>query len=184
MPELWQAASWSGRSSPRQLAVGAEHQQQQHQGQQQQLRLSSDNRPRRDQDLSQSSPQPSPRSSLNSLSGPRRSLQDSPSAGMPQQQLQLQQQALLPIEVLLSPLLPSADEAKLVDRLSQLRHAVDEHVRLAGGWEQQVCVVGCICGIRHLTVSPCGWIHAASLISLVVMLSWQFAAYCEPWGNC
>lgn len=132
MPELWQAASWSGRNSPR-PGLGAD--QLQHQGQQQ-LRLSADNRPRRDQDLSQSSPQPSPRSSLNSSSGHRRSLQESPSAEM--QQMQLQQQALLPIDVLLSPLLPSADEAKLVDRLSQLRHALDEHVRLAGGWEQQV----------------------------------------------
>jgi hypothetical protein len=64
-----------------------------------------------------------------------------------------QQQALLPVDVLLSPLLPSADEAKLVDRLSQLRHALDEHVRLAAGWEQQV---GCSRGTQGRSIEvPC-----------------------------
>lgn len=126
MPELWQAASRQQQAAQPGTADL-------------QLRLSADNRPRRDQDHSQGSlQQPSPRSSINSnFSGPRHSLQGSPSAGAPQQ-LQVQQQALLPVDVLLSPLLPSADEAKLVDRLSQLRHALDEHVRLAAGWEQQV----------------------------------------------
>jgi hypothetical protein len=44
----------------------------------------------------------------------------------------------VPLDVLLSPLLPSADETKLLDRLSQLRVALDEQHRLAASWEQQV----------------------------------------------
>jgi hypothetical protein len=44
----------------------------------------------------------------------------------------------VPLDVLLSPLLPSADESKLLDRLSQLRVALDEQHRLAASWEQQV----------------------------------------------
>jgi hypothetical protein len=80
--------------------------------------------------------------------------------------MQLQQQALLPIDVLLSPLLPSADEAKLVDRLSQLRHALDEHVRLAGGWEQQVgaCAVpSCEMLVCCLLVPACCWLSCSRL---------------------
>jgi hypothetical protein len=85
-------------------------------------------------------------------------LQHSTAEGSPAQSSHsqsVQQQGLLPLDVLLSPLLPSADEAKLVDRLSQLRHALDEHVRLAAGWEQQVScwVVACCDGI-YLQV---GW---------------------------
>lgn len=67
------------------------------------------------------------------LGGSGAAAQQSPPALNPQAQ-----QPLLPLHVLLSPLLPSADEAKLVDRLSQLRDALDEHVRLAAGWQQQV----------------------------------------------
>jgi hypothetical protein len=59
--------------------------------------------------------------------------------GSPGQQLQqLEAQPLLPLDVLLSPLLPSADEAKLLDRLSQLRAALQEQAHQAAGWQQQV----------------------------------------------
>jgi hypothetical protein len=140
MPEPWQPGSWSGRGVPGRQH-GADQQQQV-----QQLRLSADNRPRRDQDLGHSSPGLSPRSSF---SGPL-ALQHSTAEGSPahssHSQPSAQQQGLLPLDVLLSPLLPSADEAKLIDRLSQLRHALDEHVRLATGWEQQVsCWLNACC---------------------------------------
>jgi hypothetical protein len=48
----------------------------------------------------------------------------------------------MPLDVLLAPLLPSADETKLLDRLSQLRVALDEQHRLAASWEQQVRLPG------------------------------------------
>lgn len=133
MPEPWQAGSWPGRCAGRQLAADQQPQQQH----MQQMRLSADNKPRRDQDLGQISPGLSPRSSYSSVQIVQQSTPDQSPAHSSQSQ-SAQQQALLPLDVLLSPLLPSADEAKLVDRLSQLRHALDEHVRLAAGWEQQV----------------------------------------------
>lgn len=130
MPELWQSTPNSGQATPRHFA---DWQQQQ---QVQQLRLSADNRPRRDQDQISNSPQMSPRPSIRDSSPLQQlSSQDPTEASQCQP---VPQQALLPVDVLLSPLLPSADEQKLVDRLSQLRHALDEHVRLAAGWEQQV----------------------------------------------
>jgi hypothetical protein len=43
-----------------------------------------------------------------------------------------------PLEVLLSPLLPSAGETQLLARLSHLRMALEQHLREATGWEQQV----------------------------------------------
>lgn len=144
MPEPWQPSSWFGRG-----AHGRQHGADQQQ-QMQQLRLSVDNRPRRDQNLGHSSsPGLSPRSSFN---GPL-ALQHSSAEGSPAQSSHsqsVQQQGLLPLDVLLSPLLPSADEAKLVDRLSQLRAALDEHVRLATGWEQQVScwLIACCEGMR------------------------------------
>lgn len=46
--------------------------------------------------------------------------------------------ASAPMDVLLAPLLPSADEGKVLERLSQLRQALDEQRRLAAGWELQV----------------------------------------------
>lgn len=46
----------------------------------------------------------------------------------------------VPIDVLLAPLLPSANDSKLLDRLTQLRVALDEQRRLAASWEQQVGV--------------------------------------------
>lgn len=49
----------------------------------------------------------------------------------------------VPKDVLLSPLLPSADESKLLERLSQLRVALDEQQRLAASWEQQVKRFAC-----------------------------------------
>ena len=49
---------------------------------------------------------------------------------------------MLPLEVLLSPLLPSAGEAQLLARLSQLRMALEQHIREAAGWEQQVIGAG------------------------------------------
>lgn len=143
LPVPWQAGSWPGRNSSGRHSLGADQQ-----TPQQQLRLSADNRPRRDQDLlldHHSSPGLSPRSSFSGPQAtPPQQQQHSTADASPAQGSQAggaqsaQQQALLPVDVLLSPLLPSADEAKLVDRLSQLRHALDEHVRLAAGWEQQV----------------------------------------------
>lgn len=138
LPVPWQAGSWPGRNSSGRHSLGADQQ-----TPQQQLRLSADNRPRRDQDLLLD-PGLSPRSSFSGPQATPPQQQHSTPDGSPAQGSQgggaqsAQQQALLPVDVLLSPLLPSADEAKLVDRLSQLRHALDEHVRLAAGWEQQV----------------------------------------------
>lgn len=43
-----------------------------------------------------------------------------------------------PLEVLLAPLLPSADESKVLDRLSQTRVALDEQLRLVKALQQQV----------------------------------------------
>lgn len=136
MPELWQTASSAGHAAARH--VGADRQQQQAQ----QLRLSADHRPRRDQDQSSSATHVALIPSISGASHVQQlGVRDSTETAQGQP---IQQQALLPVEVLLSPLLPSADESKLVDRLSQLRHALDEHVRLAAGWEQQVglCLSG------------------------------------------
>jgi len=136
MPELWQAASWSGRSTPMQQS-GDKRPQQQHT---QQMRLSADNMLRRDQDVSFSSQLPSPRSSQHSLPAVQQQYQQQQQLGQDTMASDGHpvEQPLLPVDVLLAPLLPSADEAKLVDRLSQLRHALDEHRQLAAGWEQQV----------------------------------------------
>lgn len=134
MPELWQAASWSGRSTPMQQC-GDKRPQQQHT---QQMRLSADNMLRRDQDVSFSSQLPSPCSSQHSLSAVQQHYQQPLGQDTMASDGHPVEQPLLPVDVLLAPLLPSADEAKLVDRLSQLRHALDEHRQLAAGWEQQV----------------------------------------------
>jgi hypothetical protein len=132
MPELWQSTPNTGHATPRHFADWQQQQQQPTQ----QLRLSADNRPRRDQGQISYSPQMSPRGSTSgSLPLQQLSTHDHTEASQGQP---APQQALLPVDVLLSPLLPSADEQKLVDRLSQLRHALEEHVRLAAGWEQQV----------------------------------------------
>lgn len=68
--------------------------------------------------------------------------------------LQLAQQgpSAAPLDVLLAPLLPSADEGKVLERLSQLRQALEEQHRLAAGWEHQVCL-GMLCLAEPLITS-------------------------------
>eukprot|EP00775_Hariotina_reticulata_P005810 gene5810-6051_t len=52
-----------------------------------------------------------------------------------------QGQPAVPLELVLGPLLPSADEAKLTERLSQLRAHLDEQRHLAAFWEQQAAAL-------------------------------------------
>jgi len=47
-----------------------------------------------------------------------------------------------PIDVLLAPLLPGADEPKVLERLSVLRTALEAQLAVANHWEHQVC--GCL----------------------------------------
>lgn len=138
------SAAQPSHDATRQHSPTSPPQPQQHQARQ--MRLSSDNRPRRDQDICHSSP------GLALSSSTPAALQDGAGASGAGQPME---QPLLPVDILLSPLLPSADESRLVDRLSQLRYALDQHMRLAAGWEQQVGGQDAVmqCSTEH--ASPC-----------------------------
>jgi hypothetical protein len=66
---------------------------------------------------------------------------------------------VVPLDVLLAPLLPGADEAKVLARASALRAALEEQIAAAGHWEQQVRVyVLWLClsvGLRACWSSAC-----------------------------
>lgn len=133
MPELWQRQATERYSAGRQTP---DHQPN-----------TADSTPSRDQLLRTSQPhpmQPLQQHAHQPAGGLKQMLsqQQQGQGVMPTQQI-LQQQPAASIDVLLAPLLPSADQHKVLERLSQLRQALEEQRRLTVGWEQQVCSPYC-----------------------------------------
>jgi hypothetical protein len=145
MPELWQGSDYTNA----------------HDNKQQHMRFSSDVLQLRDQGMTQSNGQHAAVNCLQVISCAQPEQRSSSESSLPwQQQQQAEQLAAdvqshnslelkqqqdqglrppgVPLEVVLAPLLPSADEAKLADRLSQLRGHLEQQQRLAAFWEQQV----------------------------------------------
>ena len=69
------------------------------------------------------------------------------------------------LELLLSPLLPSADEAKVLERLSALRAALEEQFALAAHWQQQVRILVVWAGLEIIRCMACPWVGSNHTVS-------------------